>query len=193
MRSWQSLNALFRQWPGPCSGPSCRLSLDFDCPSPELVSKGRELGCRGDPGREGLGSAANLLWLCSRDSPVAGRAAPGSLGWWPPATAHPWAIVPALGHSLQEEGPGHGVATGVGAMEERVEVGQQRVAQAQSLPHGLLRRLAEPVRLLRLRWAEGGGPGYALGRLLAAGQGQVPGRSRSPTRLCRSLWFRMKG
>lgn len=49
-------------------------------------------------------------------------AALGSLG--------PWAIAPcpAPGHSLQEEGPGHGLAPDVGPVEQRVEVGQQRVA-----------------------------------------------------------------
>ena len=39
-------------------------------------------------------------------------------------------------------------------MEQRVEIGQQHVAQGKGLPHGLLCRLAEPVRLLRLQWRE---------------------------------------
>lgn len=58
----------------------------------------------------------------------------------------------------------------MGAVEQRVEVGQQHVAQGERLPHGLLRRLAEPVRLLGLRGGRGaegapasGSRGPALG------------------------------
>lgn len=61
-------------------------------------------------------------------------------------------------HSLQEEGPGHGVPVDVGPVEERVEVGQQGVAQAQGPPHGLLGLFAEPVWLLGL-----GGAGTRVG------------------------------
>lgn len=58
---------------------------------------------------------------------------------------------PCRGHSLQEEGPGHGLAPHVGPVEQRIQVWQQHVAQGEGLPHGSLRRLAEPVRLLRLQ------------------------------------------
>lgn len=75
----------------------------------------------------------------------------------PPAAGRgcPWALAPRPGHSLQEEGPGHGLAPHVGPVEQRVQVGQQPVAQGEGLPHGSLRRLAEPVRLLRLQRGRG--------------------------------------
>lgn len=125
-------------------------------------------------------------------------------------------------YSLQEEGPGHSLAPDVGPVEQRVEVGQQCVAQGEGLSHGSLRRVAEPVRLLRL-WAGRGEVGEQEGEEAPGGWGYRPSSSHQgvpalpgqpavgalaqkavfprawppllppPTRLFRLLWFLMKG
>lgn len=158
--------------------------------------RGGNWGCKGPPYRSsGFGfvplSCKRLPrsvpgnTLCSRDG-----AALGTLG--PPTPC------PDPGHSLQEEGPGHGLAPDVGPVEQRVEVGQQRVAKGEGRPHGSLRRVPEPVRLLRLRREAGAeeapGPGEARPAGSVGREGSWAGPPAAPpTRLCRLLWFRMKG
>lgn len=70
---------------------------------------------------------------------------------------------PCPGHSLQEEGPSHGLPSDVGLVEQRVEVGEECVAQGEGLPHGLLGRLAETVWLLGLQGRRGQRRPWVLG------------------------------
>lgn len=70
---------------------------------------------------------------------------------------------PCPGHSLQEERPGHGLPSDVGLVEQRVEVGEECVAQGEGLPHGLLGWLAETVWLLGLQGRRGQRRPWVLG------------------------------
>lgn len=155
------------------AGWVCLGSLGLRPPPPTMVPMGYRPPRLGTltPGKEAR--PRSHLWGHTYPHPV-------PVGHFP---THP-------GNSLQEEGPGHSLAPGVGAVEQRVEVGQQRVTQGEGRPHGSLSRITEPVGLLRLQgeagvrgstWAPGD-PTISAGQLLVCGlrQGVVPGRPSRP-------------